>query len=154
MIGGRKEMRNYLNRSVAVMTSVVAIFGLSAASFAETLNLTAILKGSEETPPNSSPGTGTLKGTYDTDTKKLAWSVTYSGLTGPATAAHFHGPAGPGKAAPVEVPATGVDQNPIVGSATLTDAQAKDLLDGNVYFNIHTEANKAGEIRGQVAKGS
>jgi hypothetical protein len=140
--------------SKAILFAAVCVMGASTACLAETVNLKADLKASEETPPNSSAGTGSLTGTYDTDTKKLTWSVTYSGLTGAATAAHFHGPAAPGTAAPVEVPATGVDQNPIVGSAVLTDAQAKDLLDGKMYFNIHTQANKAGEIRGQVAKGS
>ncbi len=140
--------------STKTIFAAAALFAAGAPCFAETLNLTASLKGSEETPPNTTTGTGALTGTYDTDTKKLTWSVSYSGLTGPATAAHFHGPAGPGKAAPVEVPAPGADKDPIVGSATLTDAQAKDLLDGNLYFNIHTEANKGGEIRGQVGKGS
>ncbi len=147
-------MMDCSKKMIFVTTAFAVALGANTACFAETLNLSALLKASEETPPNSSAGTGALKGTYDTDTKKLTWSVTYSGLTGPATAAHFHGPAGPGVAAPVEVPATGVDQNPITGSAILTDAQAKDLLDGNLYFNIHTAANKAGEIRGQVAKGS
>jgi hypothetical protein len=104
-------------------------------------------------PPTTSTGTGTLKGTYDTESKKLTWSVTYSGLTGPATASHFHGPAPVGVAAGVQVPAHGADKSPIEGSAVLTDAQAKDLLDGNMYFNIHTAANKPGEIRGQVMKG-
>jgi len=141
-------------KAVFAATAFAALCAASAPCLAETINLKASLKGSEETPPNTTAGTGTLKGTYDTETKKLTWNVTYSGLTGPATAAHFHGPAGPGKSAPVEVPVTGVDQNPIEGSATLTDAQAKDLLDGNVYFNIHTQANKPGEIRGQVEKAS
>jgi len=34
----------------------------------------------------------------------------------------------------------------------LTDTQAADLLAGKWYFNIHTEANRPGEIRGQVTK--
>jgi hypothetical protein len=38
------------------------------------------------------------------------------------------------------------------GSATLTDAQAADLLAGKDYINIHTAANPGGEIRGQVTK--
>ena len=96
-------------------------------------------------------GTGNVVATYDTTTKKLAWTVTYSGLTGTAVAAHFHGPAGPGKDAPVEVPVN-VGPSPLQGSATLTPSQEKDLLDGNVYFNIHTQANPKGEIRGQVSK--
>jgi hypothetical protein len=147
-------MRHFSSKTICISASVLGLFALSAPCLAETLDFKSALKGSEETPPNTTAGTGSLKATYDTDSKKLTWSVTYSGLTGPATAAHFHGPAGPGKAAPVEVPAPNADSNPIVGSATLTDAQAKDLLDGNLYFNIHTQANKAGEIRGQVDKGS
>ncbi len=143
-----------LSTKTIFATTALAVFIAGSPCLAETLNLTASLDGAKETPPNSTAGTGSLKATYDTETKKLTWSVTYSGLTGPATAAHFHGPAGPGKPAPVEVPAPGADKNPIVGSATLTDSQSKDLLDGNLYFNIHTEANKAGEIRGQVEKGS
>ncbi len=38
------------------------------------------------------------------------------------------------------------------GSTTLTPAQEQDLLDGNIYFNIHTQANPKGEIRGQVSQ--
>ena len=42
--------------------------------------------------------------------------------------------------------------SPLKGEATLTDAQAADLQAGKYYFNIHTAANKGGEIRGQVTK--
>jgi hypothetical protein len=38
------------------------------------------------------------------------------------------------------------------GSATLTDAQAADLAGGKLYVNVHTAANKGGEIRSQVVK--
>jgi hypothetical protein len=38
------------------------------------------------------------------------------------------------------------------GSATLIDAQAKALMDGDVYVNVHTAANKDGELRGQLVK--
>jgi hypothetical protein len=40
--------------------------------------------------------------------------------------------------------------DPVQGTATLTDAQAADLLAGRYYINIHTAANPAGEIRGHV----
>ena len=40
--------------------------------------------------------------------------------------------------------------SPIEGSAKLTDEQVADLKAGKLYINIHTAANKAGEIRGQV----
>lgn len=119
---------------------------------AEVLHYKATLSGPAETPPTTSKGTGTVTAAYDTDTKKLDWTVTYSGLTGPAIAAHFHGPAPVGKPAPIEVPLKSPLESPMKGSATLTDAQAKDLMDGNMYFNIHTAEHKPGEIRGQMEK--
>jgi hypothetical protein len=121
-------------------------------AFAETVNLKASLKASDSVPPNNSNGTGSLQATYDTADKQLTYTVTYSGLTGNATAAHFHGPADPGKTAGVVVPVQGSVASPIKGTAALTDAQAADLLAGKWYFNVHTEANKPGEIRGQVTK--
>jgi hypothetical protein len=111
----------------------------------------AALSGKDEVPANSTKGSGSVDATYDTTTKKLSWKGTYSGLTGPATAAHFHGPAEPGKNAGVFVPADAA-KSPFEGTATLTDAQAADLTKGEWYFNVHTAENKGGEIRGQVTK--
>ena len=142
------------------MRMMIPAFGLLAVTFAatapasaETVNYMAKLSASSETPPNASAGAGTLKATYDTTSKMLTWTADYSGLTGPATMAHFHGPAPVGKAAGVMVPVTGSLATPLKGTATLTDTQATALADGMMYFNIHTAANKGGEIRGQVEKG-
>ncbi|MGD0633175.1 MAG: CHRD domain-containing protein [Beijerinckiaceae bacterium] len=128
-----------------------AVLLTGTAGFAETLNVKASLAASAEVPPNTSAGTGTLSGTYDTATKILTYTVTYSGLTGPASMAHFHGPASAGKNAPVEIPFKGDLASPITGTVTLTEEQAKNLLDGETYFNIHTAANKGGEVRGQIS---
>lgn len=119
-------------------------------AFAEKMKAT--LDGKSETPPNASAGTGTADIDYDASSKKLTWKLTYSGLTGPATAAHFHGPAEPGKNAGVAVAIPNAATSPNDGSATLTDAQAADLLAGKYYVNVHTAANPGGEIRGQVTK--
>jgi hypothetical protein len=127
-----------------------ATFAFAGPAFAEKLKAT--LNGPSEVPPNATTGTGTADLDYDAASKKLTWKLTYSGLTGPATAAHFHGPAEPGKNAGVAVPITNITASPIEGSATLTDAQAADLLAGKDYVNIHTAANPNGEIRGQVTK--
>jgi hypothetical protein len=81
----------------------------------------------------------------------LSWKGSYSGLTGDATMAHFHGPAEPGKNAPVIVPFKQIT-TPFEGTATLTDAQAADFLAGRWYVNVHTAVNPGGEIRGQVTK--
>jgi hypothetical protein len=112
----------------------------------------ATLDGKTEVPPNASTGTGTADIDYDPATKKLSWKLTYSGLSGPATAAHFHGPAEPGKNAGVAVAIPNATSSPAEGSATLTQAQAADLEAGKYYVNVHTSANPGGEIRGQVTK--
>jgi hypothetical protein len=112
----------------------------------------ATLDGKSENPPNTSAGKGTADIDYDAATKKLSWKLTYSGLSGPATAAHFHGPAEPGKNAGVAVAIPNATSSPAEGSATLTDAQAADLMAGKYYVNVHTAANPGGEIRGQVTK--
>ena len=119
-------------------------------AFAEKFKAT--LDGKSETPPNTSAGTGTAAIDWDAATKKLSWKITYSGLSGPATAAHFHGPAEPGKNAGVAVAIPNATSSPVEGSATLTDAQAADLAAGKYYVNVHTAANPGGEIRGQVTK--
>jgi hypothetical protein len=106
-------------------------------------------------PPTQSSGQGALTASYDPATKQLTWEGNFSALSGPATAAHFHGPADAGKNAAPAIPISQKDQpftSPFKGSATLTDAQAADLEKGMWYVNIHTDANKGGEIRGQMTK--
>lgn len=121
---------------------------------AEVVTYKADLKGSAEVPPNNSAGSGTVEATYDTVTKQLIYTATYSGLSGPVTAAHFHGPAEPTQAVGVVLPvppASGF-ASPMKATATLTDVQAADFQAGKWYFNIHTAANPGGEIRGQMTK--
>lgn len=138
-----------------VTTAGLALIGLmaTASARAETVNYKAELRADTEVPPNPSKGVGHVTATYDTGTKKLSWKVGYTDLTGSATMAHFHGPAPAGKNAGVMVPINGSLASPIEGSATLTDDQEKALVNGDMYFNVHTAANKGGEIRGQVQKG-
>lgn len=144
------HMRSSLVRfSLAVLACSAALLAVAPAS-AEVVNLKADLKAASEVPPTNSKGSGSVTATYDTASKKLSWKGSYKDLSGPATAAHFHvGEAGKNGAVAVPIsPAT----SPLEGSATLTDAQASDLLAGRMYVNIHTAENKAGEIRGQVTK--
>ena len=81
--------------------AIALLLAFASPSYAETVQFKADLKGSAEVPPNQTTGSGTVTATYDTLTKQLTWNGSYSGLTGPATAAHFHGPAEPGKNAGV-----------------------------------------------------
>jgi CHRD domain len=133
--------------------AVAALLGTGSIAVAETMHFKAALSGKNEVPPSKVKGKGRVQATYDTASKKLTWSLTFSGLTGPAIAAHFHGPADAKKNAPVAVLIGNNISSPAKGSATLTDAQAKDLMAGRWYVNVHTAAHKPGEVRGQVTKG-
>jgi CHRD domain len=140
---------------VANLATVILGFAGSAGMVstvrADTISLKADLKGSNEVPPNSSPATGMAEAKLDTETRQLSYTITFSGLTGPALGAHFHGPVEAGKNAGIVLPFKTV-QSPIEGAATLTENQATDLLAGKWYANIHTAANPGGELRGQMVK--
>jgi hypothetical protein len=127
-----------------------AAVGFAGPAFADKMKAT--LDGASEVPPTTTAGKGAADIDYDPASKKLSWKVTYSGLSGPATAAHFHGPAEADKNAGVKVPIPNATSSPAEGSATLTDEQAADLMAGKYYVNVHTAANPGGEIRGQVTK--
>jgi hypothetical protein len=101
-------------------------------------------------PDTASLGTGTVEATLDTQSNELRWKVVYSGLTGPAGAAHFHGPAEAGQDAGVVLGFKGSVESPITGAATIAPEQAIELLNGKWYVNIHTKAHPGGEIRAQL----
>jgi hypothetical protein len=130
--------------------ALVGFLAAGAPGFAEEMKFKADLKGSTEVPPVQTSATGTADITYDSASKNLSWTIEHTGLSGDVTAAHFHGPAAVGVNAPPVVP---IDLSAMAkGSATLDDAQAKDLTEGRWYLNLHTAANPDGEIRGQVTK--
>ena len=140
-----------LRLSMAILLAATAVASPTSAA---TIKLKADLKASNEVPPNNSKGSGSVDLTFDEATKKLTWKGTYKDLTGPPIGAHFHGPAQSGKNAGILVPIFVVPKtpSPFEGSATLTDEQVGYLNAGMLYVNIHTDANKAGELRGQVTK--
>ena len=139
-----------LNRTMIASLTLGAAIALAGPAFADKMK--AALDGKQEVPATTSAATGTADLDYDAASKKLSWKLTYSGLSGPATAAHFHGPAEAGKNAGVAVAIPNATASPVDGSATLTDAQAADLMAGKYYINIHTAANPGGEMRAQVIK--
>jgi hypothetical protein len=111
----------------------------------------AVLSGSQEVPPATTPGTGNAELMLNTNTNTLKWKVTYSGLTGAATGAHIHGPAPVGANAGIVVPFSGnLNAQPITGEAQITAEQAGALAAGQWYVNIHTAQFPGGEIRGQL----
>jgi hypothetical protein len=140
-------MRKTMLASAALLAAALTVGYAQAAT--ETFKGT--LSGAAEVPPTTSTGNGTATVTFDPATKMATYNVTYSGLSGPAAAAHIHCGAAAGANSGVAVPFPST-ASPIAGTATLTDAQAADLEAGKCYVNIHTAANKGGELRAQLTK--
>jgi hypothetical protein len=129
------------------LAALVGLLLLATPALGETMMFKADLKASSEVPPAQSSGDGNAMVTLDTEKKTVAWKTTFSGLSGDATAAHFHGPAAPGENAGPAVDISGKIEE---GSASVTDDQIKDLQAGKWYINIHTAKYPDGEIRGQL----
>ncbi len=110
---------------------------------------TAQLSGDQQTPAvtTGAIGTGTL--TLDPNTLALSGSITLDGMT--ATQAHIH-EAAPGSAGSVVVDLAAGSGGTwtVPAGAVLTTAQAASFKAGNLYFNAHSSAAPAGEVRGQI----
>lgn len=137
-----------MSKTTLVLACLTAL-AVSACAAPETYQ--GPMSAAYETPRTNSRGVGTVVATVYPTTLAMTYTVKYQDLTGPATAAHVHGPAAPGANAPVVIAAT-VTPGTITGGATLTPAQLADLQAGKYYFNIHTAANPGGEIRGQMLR--
>ena len=142
-------------RTIGVTTVLAGLLWLALLSvaLAAPVSFSVPLTGKEQVPPVNTAGSGTAALTYDPASRVLTWSVTFKGLSGPATMAHFHGPAPAGKDAP---PVIWIGEkgkpvpSPAKGQATLTQAQARQFTAGEWYVNVHTRQYPNGEIRGQI----
>lgn len=143
--------RRHAFRSTLAAAAVILVSGCSMLpSQSNLLAFTTQLRGANEVPAVPSSGSGKVDAVLNKDTNLLRWQLSYEGLSGPATAGHFHGPAPVGANAGVALPFTGPITSPMSGQATLTPAQAADLMAGKWYANIHTAKFPGGEIRGQM----
>ena len=142
----------FLRPALAVLACAAAL-ALASPSLAAVVKMKADLSAANEVPPAKSNGSGKVEVTYNTGTHMMSWNGSYSGLSGPAIAAHFHaGEKGKNGGVAVPIFAGPTAKSPFSGEKKLTDAQGQQLMSGGWYVNIHTAANKAGEIRGQVMK--
>lgn len=112
------------------------------------------LDGAAERPdPVATSATGF--GSISIEGSTLIYNITFSGLSGPATAAHIHGPADTNQMAQViqglKVPAaTSGMLSGTLDLSTLAPDKVSAITTGNAYVNIHTSAHPDGEIRGQL----
>ncbi len=138
----------------------VALLLSTAPALAEMLTFSADLNGVAEVPPNDSPGTGMVTADYDTETRLFKWSISYQGLTGPATAAHFHGPANPDENAPPVLPvelapaSAETEADPSTrtdgGPATPSEPDPADPADPAMPADAEPEAASEAELEGQA----
>ena len=117
-------------------------------------SLSGSASGAQENPPVTTSGTANLSGSYNRDNNVLSYTITWSGMSGPLTAAHFHGPAPVGVNAPpvfdIDITANGISGS-ASATVTLDDTTETHLLNGRLYYNLHTALNPAGEVRAQVS---
>jgi hypothetical protein len=142
------------NQTGITMKKLLALAVLAASlhgAFAATSFFEATL-----TPEQDGGGarTGSGIGDFTLTDNSITYSISYSGLSGNSTAAHFHGPAAPGLNAPVlygfggPFGTTSGTLSGTINNLTATDLQ--QLNDGLWYANIHSTTFGGGEIRGQV----
>jgi hypothetical protein len=143
-----------ISRRAILLFTGLALSGTLSLARAAPVSFTVPLTGDQQVPPVQTPGSGTANLTYDSSTHVVTWNITFSGLTSPATMAHFHGPAPAGKNAGVKVWISQKGNmsvtSPLSGQATLSADDAQIFEAGNMYINVHTKTNPGGEIRGQV----
>jgi predicted small secreted protein len=106
------------------------------------------LSGGQEVPPVNTQASGTADIKVASD-KSVSGTVTTTGVNG--VAAHIHQGAA-GRNGPVIIPLTkkGDDAWSVPAGAKLTDAQYEAYKAGDLYVNVHSAANKGGEIRAQL----
>jgi hypothetical protein len=146
-----------LNFAVRITKKTQLILVVTAGCFiaticgadAKTYSLVAYLSGSAAVPPNNSDAFGEAQFTYDSDTRRLDYFVTYGGLS----TAHvgIYGPAYAGQNTPVLI-AFPTPDSPISGAIILSREQGAELLTGKLYVDAHGEGYANGEIRGQIER--
>lgn len=111
----------------------------------------ATLNGGSEVPANASTATGRGIIVFDAATRNVLIAYATHNVAG-TTVAHIHTGA-PGVSGPANVLTLTQGTNVYTGPnpATLSAQAAADVGAGNTYFNVHSAAFPAGEIRGQIA---
>lgn len=130
----------------AALAGAIALASLAAPALGQEVKVA--LSGGQEIPPVTTTGTGTGIVAVAAD-RTVTGTVTVSGMT--VTVAHIH-EAAAGANGPIVVPLVKTSDNTwaVPPGTKLTPAQYDAFKAGNLYFNVHSDAHKAGEIRGQI----
>ena len=144
----------WVSEAGLTLTLALAAILLPATAHALIIPLQASIDGAQANAGagTGSPATGSATMTFDTNTNLFSWNISWAGLSGPASVAHFHGPALPNQNAGVQVDFGAISGlvSPSIGATVIGAGQANDLLADLWYINIHTAMFPGGEIRGQV----
>ncbi|MFM8709883.1 MAG: CHRD domain-containing protein, partial [Sphingomonadales bacterium] len=121
------------------------------------------LTGALNFPPTASTALGKMNLHYNTTTKLLTYTISWSGLTGAVSGAAIHGLAPTGFAA---APVQNFSTSAIIRCASVTTTSCgsisgrlfadgvvvteENILNGVYYVSIRTAANPMGEIRAQI----
>lgn len=147
-------MRKYLFQTLFVLMAATVWVGCEDDNdVTNTYTISGTANGAQEVPAVVTPGTGTVSGTYNKQTKMLDYTVTWNNVSDTPSMMHFHGPADPGAIAGVLIPITDftlATTGSKSGMVTLTPAQDSALLANKMYYNLHTSTHPTGEIRAQV----
>ncbi|HWJ31859.1 MAG TPA: CHRD domain-containing protein [Gaiellaceae bacterium] len=126
--------------------AVLALAGVAYAASGPVMIGTTLTAAADHA--TASHGKGTFTG--DITGRKLKFTLKFSGLTGPASAAHIHMGA-KGVSGPVVVPLCGPCKSPLSKTVSLSASVISAIKKGKAYVNVHTAKYPAGEIRGQLA---
>jgi CHRD domain len=143
----------------ASSATVTAALGLAllvagaatARSQATSITVGTTLDAAQEVPAPSGNVAG-ARGTFTARVTRstMTWRLNFAEMTGPVGAAHVHTGAR-GVAGPVSVPLCSPCSSPASGTADIDASVLSAIQTGRAYTNLHTAANAAGEIRGQLA---
>jgi len=139
-------MKSIFKTSAFAMVLATTTSAAMSASADE--DVEAKLSGTQEVPAVQTMAKGTAHFTVEDD-MTIKGSVKTEGIK--ATAAHIHdGAMGQNGGVVVPLTATGTNEWSTPKDAKLTPAQLDKLKAGNLYVNVHSDAHKDGEIRGQL----